>query len=132
MKALLSLAVLVATVAVVGPAVAQPLQIVVPGGSYFSYPDDDVPNFNSSPDVFRAPVDPSGRFDPAQAAINALHHSRFWLRGSMFNVDRAVTLNATGDSILEHQLKCQAVYASYDLASDTYIGSNGIPRPCRL
>jgi hypothetical protein len=131
MKSLLSVAVLVAALGVAGPAVAQPLEIVVPGGSYFPS-DDDGPSFNNNPDIYRAPIDPAGRFDPGQAAINALHHSHFWLRGSSFNLDRAVTLNATGDSILEHQLKCQAAYASYDMASDTYLGSNGIPRPCRL
>jgi hypothetical protein len=131
MKSLLSIAVFAAALALVGPAMAQPLTIVVPGGSYFAVPDD-TPSFNNSPNIYRAPLDPAGRFDPGQAAINAIHHSNFWLRGSSFNYNRMVTLNATGDSLLEHQMKCQAAYPSYDLASDTYIGSHGIPRPCRL
>jgi hypothetical protein len=131
MKSLLSVAVIAAVMGVAAPAVAQSLNIIVPGGTYGGF-EDEPPTFNNNPDIYRAPIDPSSRFDPAQAAINAIHHSRFWLRGSMFNLDRAVTLNATGDSLLEHQLKCQAAYATYDLASDTYIGSHGIPRPCRL
>lgn len=131
MKSLLPVVALVAGLAAIQPAAAQPLDIIVPGGRVLVVPDTST-RFNNPPTVYRNPVDPAGRFDPGQAAINALHHSNFWLRGSMFNADRAVTLNATGDSILEHQLKCQAAYGSYDLASDTYIGAGGMPRPCRL
>jgi hypothetical protein len=77
--------------------------------------------------------DPGGNFDPAQAAINALNVSHFFPRRghSPFNFDRALTLNATGESLAEHQLRCQDRYDSYDLVSDTYLSSRGIPVPCR-
>ena len=84
--------------------------------------------------IVRTPVTPGGSFDPAQASLNALTISNFYPPPGYIsiNYDRAFTLNATGDSILEHQLKCQAAYATYDPASDTYIGAYGIPQPCRL
>jgi hypothetical protein len=132
MKALL--AVLVATVglfAVALPAAAQ-TEITVFGGQV------------ADPDFFPRPIYnddyvygtnrfPGQNFDPAAAAINALNVSNFYLpRGrSPFNFDRAATLNRTGESLAEHQLRCQALYDSYDLASDTYLAGNGIPRPCR-
>jgi hypothetical protein len=113
------------------PAAAQ-TEIIVFGG--------DVEGIRTvPPDVFEreflnGPVsDPGGRFDPAQAAINALNVSHFFPRRghSPFNFERAVTLNATGESLAEHQLRCQDIYESYDLVSDTYLSSSGIPRPCR-
>ncbi|HHY51008.1 MAG TPA: BA14K family protein [Alphaproteobacteria bacterium] len=131
MKSLLPVVALVAGIAAVTPALAQPLDITVRGGSII---EDNPPRLHDDSFIVRTPVDPGFRFDPGQAAINALAVSHFYPpRGfSPLNIDRAITLNATGDSILEHQLKCQAAYPSYDLASDTYISSNGIPRPCRL
>jgi hypothetical protein len=77
--------------------------------------------------------DPGGRFDPAQAAINGINVSHFFPRRghSPFNFERALTLNATGESIAEHQLRCQDRYESYDLVSDTYLSSRGVPVPCR-
>jgi hypothetical protein len=132
MKALLAVLVaIVGLVAVALPAAAQ-TEITVFGGQI-----DD-------PDFFPRPIYnddyvygtnrlPGQNFDPAAAAINALNVSNFYLpRGrSPFNFDRAATLNRTGESLAEHQLRCQAIYDSYDLASDTYIARNGIPRPCR-
>lgn len=113
------------------PALAQPLDILVPGGVFL--PDPTPPDF---PDrrIVRTPVTPNGNFDPAQASLNALAISNFYppRNFTSFNYDRALTLNATGTSILEHQLRCQAAYPTYDLASDTYLGGNGLPRPCRL
>ena len=115
------------------PVVAQEVYITIPygsdggsGPSYgygFSFQDDY---------VYGNPY--SLNFDPATAAINALNISRFHTPRPRrtFNVDRMITLNATGDSIAQHQLKCQARYQTYDLVSDTYIGRDGIPRPCRL
>lgn len=128
MKALPALAVLVAVA--VSPAAAQPLDITVYGGRVYT---DPAPRIHEDSYIVRTPVDPAMRFDPGQAAINALAVSHFWpARGfSPLNVDRAMTLNATGDSLAEHQLKCQVMHASYDLVSDTYIGRYGIPRPCR-
>lgn len=124
----------VALAALAAPAAAQPIDITVPyygpGDTY----DGPRPFYNDDYNYGAPTWDDPGRFDPAAAAINALNISHFNTpRGrSSINYNRAITLNATGDSILEHQLKCQAAYASYDLASDTYLGSHGIPRPCRL
>lgn len=130
MKALLPALAVLASIAAVPPAAAQPLDITVYGGRVYS---DPAPRIHDDSYIVRTPVDPGMRFDPGQAAINALAVSNFWLpRGrSTFNVDRAMTLNATGESLAEHQLRCQATYGSYDLVSDTYIGRNGIPQPCR-
>lgn len=113
------------------PASAQTL-IVVPGGAV-DYDTSPEP-FSGDGYVYGRGFDPGQNFDPAAAAINALNISHFYPpRGrSALNVDRAVTLNSTGDSIAAHQLRCQAAYASYDLGSGTYIDGDGIPRPCRL
>lgn len=131
MKVLLTALTVVAMGILATPAVAQPLEILVPGGIVM--PNSVSPNF---PDrrIVRTPVTPGGSFDPAQASLNALAVSNFYPAPGFvsINYDRALTLNAMGTSILEHQLRCQATYASYDLASDTYIGENGLPRPCRL
>ena len=83
--------------------------------------------------VVRTPIDGGLRFDPGQAAANANIISRFYpLPGTVsINIDRAITLNATGSSIAEHHERCQSIYASYDLVSDTYLGGDGLPRPCR-
>jgi hypothetical protein len=132
MKSLVAVLVaLVGFIAAAPPAAAQ-TEITVFGGQV-----DD-------PDFFPRPVYnddyiygtnrfPGQNFDPAAAAINALNVSNFYLpRGrSPFNFERAATLNRTGESLAEHQLICQAIYDSYDLASDTYIGADGVPRPCR-
>jgi hypothetical protein len=113
------------------PAVAQPLDIIVPGGLTLPQGlNSDFPDRR----IVRTPVTPGGNFDPGQASINALAISKFYppRNFNSFNWDRALTLNATGGSLLEHQLLCQATYVTYELASDTYIGGDGIPRPCRL
>ena len=131
MKVLLTALTVAAIGALATPALAQPLDIVVPGGSLV--PNSVSPDF---PDrrIVRTPVTPNGNFDPAQASINALAVSKFYPPNGFvsINYDRALTLNATGSSILEHQLRCQATYATYDRATDTYLGENGLPRPCRL
>lgn len=130
MKALLT--VLTATLALTVPALAQPVDITVPFGPGSS-PDSAPRLFYDDDYVYGTPFNPH-YFDPAAAAINALNISHFYPpRGHRsLNIDRAITLNATGDSIAEHQARCQAAYPSYDLASDTYLAANGIPRPCRL
>ena len=131
MKLLLPAVALIAALGAVAPAAAQPLDIIVGGGTIV--PDSTPRDF---PDrrVVRTPVTPGGNFDPAQASLNALAISNFYPAPGYvsINYDRAYTLNATGDSILEHQLKCQAAYATYDPATDTYVGAYGIPQPCRL
>ena len=132
MKSLL--AVLIAVVGLVAtglPAAAQ-TEIIVFGGDVEGVVT--VPQSNFDYDFINAPTTtPGGNFDPSAAAINALNVSNFFPRRghSPFNFDRAITLNETGESIAEHQLRCQDVYASYDLVSDTYLSSSGIPRPCR-
>lgn len=123
------------TAAVIGalamPAAAQPLDIVVPGGTLV--PGAISPDFYDRR-IVRTPVTPNGNFDPGRASINALAISKFYPPNGFvsINYDRALTLNATGSSMLEHQLRCQAAYATYDLATDTYLGDDGLPRPCRL
>jgi hypothetical protein len=116
------------------PVAAQDVYVTIPygshggpGPSYYDYGPGYYDDY-----VYGNPY--SLNFDPATAAINALNISRFHTPRPRrtFNVDRMITLNATGDSIAEHQLKCQARYQTYDLVSDTYIASNGMPRPCRL
>jgi hypothetical protein len=131
MKVLLTALTAIAVGFFAAPAIAQPLEIIVPGGTII--PNSVAPDF---PDrrIVRTPVTPGGNFDPAQASLNALAISNFYPPRNFvsINYDRALTLNATGTSILEHQLRCQATYATYDLASDTYLGEDGLPRPCRL
>jgi hypothetical protein len=130
MKSLLAAAATAIVVLAATPVLAQTV-VTIYGGRYV--PDTAPRPFYNDDYVFGRQY-PGDNFDPAAAAINALNASNFWpKRGrATFNIDRAFTLNATGDSILEHQLKCQAAYSSYDLVSDTYIAGNGIPRPCRL
>lgn len=133
MKSLLPVLAL-AVAALAAPAAAQPIDITVPytgpGGTF----DGPRPIYNDDYVYGPRSWDDPGRFDPAAAAINALNVSRFYPpRGhTTLNIDRAITLNASGDSIVEHQLRCQAAFANYDLVSDTYLGEGGIPRPCRL
>lgn len=114
------------------PALAQ-VEIVVPGGTVEAPDTAPRPIYNDDY-VVGTPADRLRDFDPEAYAINALRVSNFFPRRGQvpFNVDRAVTLNATGESIAEHQLRCQAAYASYELASDTFLDANGIPQPCRL
>lgn len=112
-------------------AIAQPLDITVRGGRIVTpdtaprpiYNDDYVYGDRSNP-----------RFDPAAAAINAINISHFYppRNQSVSNIDRAATLERTGTSIVEHQLRCQAAHPTYELAGDTYLGPDGIPVPCRF
>jgi hypothetical protein len=116
------------------PVVAQEVYITVPYGSHGSPSYGYGYSYGGYHDDYVYGNPYSLNFDPATAAINALNISRFNTPRPRrtFNVDRMITLNATGDSIMAHQQKCQARYSTYDMISDTYIGSNGIPRPCRL
>jgi hypothetical protein len=132
MKSLVAVLVaLVGFVVAAVPASAQ-TEITVFGGQVDDFDFFPRPIYNDDYVVGRR-LDPGQNFDPANAAINALNVSNFYLpRGrSPFNLERAATLNRTGESLAEHQLRCQAIYDSYDLASDTYIAANGVPRPCR-
>jgi len=123
------LAAMLLSVAIALPAAADQLVVTVP---YHDRPVHIGPNFFYSHDYnYGNPYDYN--YDPAAAAINAYNNSHMKARrSSVFNIDRAITLNYTGDSMTRHQEKCQARYASYDMISDTYLGDNGIPRHCRL
>jgi hypothetical protein len=107
MKVLLTALFATAAIGFAAPAAAQPLDIFVPGGTLIpgSLPSD-------FPDrrIVRTPVTPGGNFDPAQASLNALAISNFYPPPGFvsINYDRILTLDATGTSILEHQLRCQA------------------------
>lgn len=133
MKVLVPVIVTLLALAAAPPAAAQPIEIVVPGGDVV--PPDAAPQPVYGDDyVYGTPAERLRDFDPAAYAINALRVSNFFPRRGhiSLNADRAATLNATGQSLAEHQLRCQAAHPTYELASDTYIGPDGIPRPCRL
>lgn len=131
-----------ALVCAVSPAVARPLSIVVPyGGSRvvqvpqphsLPVPHTSVqPEFYFNRDYLFYSTDPwSYNFDPAAAAINASNAIYHREVPPSINWVRAATLDRTGESMLQHQLKCQARYPSYDMASDTYLGAHGIPTDC--
>lgn len=133
MKALLPVLAVAAALVAATPVFAQSLDITVPGGRRIVAPES-LPSFNSNRYIYSSPWTTNHSFDPAQAAINALNVSHFYPRRNQINLnlERAFTLEANGESLLEHQLACQAAYETYDLVSDTYIGPHGIPRPCRL
>ncbi len=132
MKALVPAIAAALVIASAPPALAQ-VEIVVPGGTVETPDTAPRPIYNDDY-VYGTPADRLRDFDPAAYAINALRISNFFPRRGhvSFNIDRAVTLNESGESIAEHQIRCQAAYASYELASDTFLDANGIPRPCRL
>jgi len=111
-------------------AVAQPLRIVVtepgviapirvPAGRYA------LPSrlFDPQLDV----LDITGNFDPGEAALDA---QLFTVSTPAVNMVRADVIEANGESIVEHQLRCQQMHSSYEPASDTYRGRDGLPRLC--
>jgi hypothetical protein len=114
------------------PVFAQPLVITVPGGTPV-YESPVLPP--SSPYPLVSPPPPiGGRFDPAQAAINAMATVP-WARHAATSGPNPVlveTLLRTGDSFAEHWARCQAQYGSYSIADDTYLDAAGIPRACLL
>lgn len=70
-------------------------------------------------------------FDPGAAAINALNATSPRGGGSIdFGLVEAMGRN--GGSFMEHQLRCQAKYVTYDMTSDTFIDNSGMPRRCKL
>lgn len=125
------------------PVLAQPLRITVPGGTALPDPNlqrHDLFGFDNDPTArailwndYRTPDRFGGPFDGARAAMDAeaIAHPKVRFR-QQWNPDLAATLIQTGDSFAQHWQKCQRVFASYDLVSDTYSGPGGIPRPCRL
>jgi len=115
------------------PAFAQPVTITVPYSSsrVLPAPPADIsprPYFNRDYLFYGDPW--SLNFDPAAAAINASNAIYHRDVPQSINMIRAATLDRTGESMMSHQLKCQARYASYDLTTDTFLGANGIPVAC--
>ena len=115
------------------PVLAAPVIITVPGGNYV-YEGTELPPPRPDVDIFPPPAI-GAPFDPAQAAISAMQHVPWAHRTHLDYGDNAVlirTLARTGDSFAEHWAKCQARYATYNLADDTYIDSSGLPQNCRF
>src|SRR3569623_1911748 len=115
------------------PVLAAPVIITVPGGNYV-YEGTELPPPRPDVDIFPPPAN-GAPFDPAQAAISAMQHVPWAHRTHLDYGDNAVlirTLARTGDSFAEHWAKCQARYATYNLADDTYIDSSGLPQNCRF
>lgn len=74
-------------------------------------------------------------FDPAAAAINALNNS--FPRSSGYSEPIDFSLidemeRGNYSAFNTHEAKCQARYVSYQAATDTFIGYDGMPRRCRL
>jgi hypothetical protein len=122
-------AILFAACAFAAPASAQPLQITVTDPRVIQ-PEPLGPSeglvrpsrlFDYHPNIGQP-------FDPAIATLDAHHYSR---PGPAINLVRAEVLERNTVSLAEHHLRCQSMHATYEPASDTYLGSDGIPRPCR-
>lgn len=142
MSRLLSI-IFAATLATSAPAIAQPLRIVVPGGTVL--PDPDLQRhylfgFDNDPTArailwndYLTPERFGGPFDGARAALDAeaIAHPRIRVR-QQWNEEVAASLIRTGNSFAEHWLRCQQNFPGYDLVTNTYWGPGGIPRPCRL
>ena len=124
------------------PALAQAVHITVPGGGL---PDPTLQRhyifgFDNDPTArailwndFLTPERTGGAFDGARAArdAEAIAHPRVRFR-QQWNPDLAATLVRTGDSFATHWQRCQRIYPSYDLVTNTYFGPGGIPRQCRF
>lgn len=129
MKRLLPIVAATVTMLLAGPALAQPLEITVRGGTPTILPTllpdgDDY--------IYGNPGNPNfPNFDPAAAAINAelAIHPRSRLRPN--NLWLVTSLAYRSGSWMEHMEACQASFATYDPVSDTYI-SGGLPRRCPL
>lgn len=123
----------VAMAATASPAAAQPVEITVPGGVGVFEPSLAPRPIYNDDYVVGPRLDPTQPFDPADAAINAVNVSGFYPPPDFtaFNFGRAATLNATGESIAEMQIRCQNQHPTYDPVSNTYFGPDGLPVRCR-
>lgn len=116
------------------PAAAQPLRITVTGPGVIEPPLLEPPLLAppsgrtvQPSTLFDYHLDFEGNFDPGKAAAD----SQFFSRPTpALNMVRAAVLNRNGESLAEHQLRCQALYPTYELAGDTYLGPDGTPRYC--
>ena len=129
MKTLLTVLTATAALAAVSlPALAQPLSIIVRGGTPEVIPEAI---FRGNDYNYGHPFDPGNpNFDPAAAAINAelAIHPRY--RDFPINVTLASTLAFSTGSWTVHQERCQATHATYDPVSNTYL-VDGLPVQCR-
>lgn len=119
----------ISALASAAPAVAQPLRITVTDPGLIEPPLLERPSgrFVRPSRLFDYHLDFGGNFDPAKAAMD----SQFFSRPSpAVHPVRAAVIERHGESIAEHQLRCQALYPSYEPVSDTYFGPDGIPRDC--
>ena len=129
MKRLLPIVAATLTMLIAAPVAAQPLEIIVRGGTptYLPTPLPDGDDY-----IYGNPGNPNfPNFDPAAAAINAelAIHPRSKLRPN--NLWLVTRLAVTSGSWTEHMEVCQATYATYDPVSDTYL-AGGLPRRCPL
>jgi hypothetical protein len=112
------------------PVSAQPLRITVTDPGVIEPPPLVEPpsrRFVRPSTLFDYHLDFGGNFDPGKAAAD----SQFFVRPDpAINPVRAAVLERTGESIAEHQLRCQLLHPTYEPAGDTYLGPDGIPRPC--
>ena len=128
MKRLLALSIVCLTIATAVPVSAQPIEIIVRGGTPYTLPS---PLWYGDDYNYSWPNNANGNnFDPAAAAINALNQS-FPRRSRSFpvNISLAGDLASHRGSWTERQEACLARFASYDMISDTII-VNGLPRRC--
>ena len=130
MKYLLPTLTLGLALALAAPVAAQPLDIIVRGGTpavlppvIFDGGDDYVYGWQDFRD--------DQNFDPAAAAINALNVMNPNFRGRAPDVDLVFALAFRSGSWARHQERCQAAFATYDWGSDTYL-VGGLPRRCPL
>ena len=127
MKTLLTVLTATVALAAVSPAFAQPLEIIVRGGT-----PSPLPTFLPDGDeyVYGWPENPNNpNFDPAAMAINAWMVTHPRLRTLPVNISLASRLAYSTGSWADHQIRCQARYATYDPISDTHI-DNGLPERC--
>lgn len=129
MKRLLPVVAATVTLLLAGPAFAQPLEIIVRGGTPTILP---TPLPDGDDYIYGNPGNPNfPNFDPAAAAINAelAIHPRSKLRPN--NLWLVTSLAYRSGSWTQHMEACQATFSSYDPVSDTYI-AGGLPRRCPL
>lgn len=117
----------VSTLAASLPASSQPVEITVPGGAVEVAPEVPSPTTIQRSRLFDYHLDFDNRFDPGEAARNALP---VVVTGPSINPVRAAVIDRHGLSFTQHQLRCQALYPTYEPAGDTYVGPDGIPRNC--
>ena len=123
-------ALLAAGSAALTPAVAQPPHIIVRGATpilpppayvygngYSTYDWYDYTGVNGDP--FAPYYDPAGHVPDTR-----------YYGPKAVDLVLARTLDRNNESMLRHMLVCQAAFPTYNPASNTYYGRNGIAVPC--